>query len=54
MFDILAEFVDWQAGGPTYTLNELRNELCGDAKIRFDANKVFLYGLCYTAREFKK
>ena len=48
--NILAEFVYWQAAGPTYTFNELRNELCGDAKIKFDARKVFLYGLCYTCR----
>ena len=52
--NILAEFVDWQAAGPTYTFNELRNELCGDAKIQFDANKVFLYDLCYTCKESKK
>ena len=52
--NILAEFVDWQAAGPTYTFNELRNELCRDAKIKFDVNKVSLYGLCYTCRESKR
>ena len=39
--NLLAEFLDWQASGPTYTFNELRNELCGDAKFKFDASKVF-------------
>ena len=51
---MLAEFVDWEASGPTYTFNELRNELCGDAKIKFDVSKVSLYGLCYTCQESKK
>ena len=52
--NILAQFVDWQASGPSYSFHELRNELCGDAKIKFEANKIFLYGLSYTATEAKK
>ena len=51
---ILAQFADWQAAGPSYSFHELRNELCGDAKIKFDASNLFLYGLCYTATEAKK
>ena len=42
---ILAEFMDWQATGPTYSFCELRNELC---------KKLFLYGLPYTCKESKK
>ena len=45
--NVLPEFVDWQAAGPTYTFNELRNELCGDAKIKFD-EKSYLYMYCTT------
>ena len=52
--NLLAEFVDWEVSGPTYTFNELRNEICGDAKFKFDAAKVSLYGLFYTCRESKK
>ena len=50
----MAEFVDWEVSGLTYTFNELRNELCGDAKFKFDAAKVSLFGLCYTCQESKK
>ena len=32
--NILAEFVDWQASGPSYSFHELRNELCGDTKFQ--------------------
>ena len=46
--------MDWEVSGPTYTSNELRNELCGDAKIKVDDSKVFLFGLCYACRESKK
>ena len=46
--------MDWEASSPTYTFNELRNQLCGDAKIKFDANKVSLFGLCNTCGESKK
>ena len=52
--NLLAEFVDWQASGPTYSYNDLRNELCGDAKFKFDASKVSLFGLVYTCKESKK
>ena len=30
--NLLAEFVDWEVSGPTYTFNELRNELCETQK----------------------
>ena len=52
--NLLAEFVDWEVSGPTYTFNELRNELCGYANFKFDATKVSLFGLFYTCRESKK
>ena len=29
---IVLEFVDWESSGPTYTFNELRDTLCGEAK----------------------
>ena len=40
--NLLAEFVDWEDSSPPCTFNELRNELCGDAKFKFDAAKVSL------------
>ena len=52
--NLLAEFVDWQAAGPTYSFNDLRNELCGDAKFKFDNSKVWLSGLVYTCTDSKK
>ena len=50
----MAEFVDWQASGPTYSFTDLRNELCGDAKFKFDDTKVWLHGLVYTCTDSKK
>ena len=38
---ILAEFMDWQATGPTYSFCELRNELCRNTKIKFDEKSYF-------------
>ena len=52
--NLLAEFVDWQAAGPTYSFAELRNELCGDAKILFNEKQLSLYGLVFTCKESKK
>ena len=40
--NILAEFVDWESSGPTYTFNELRDHLCGDAKFCFDAGHIYM------------
>ena len=40
---ILAEFVGWECFGPTHTLNELRDQLCGDAKFGFDVNNIYLF-----------
>ena len=51
--NLLAEFVDWQAAGTTYSLNELRNELCGDAKFKFNDANVWLIGLVYTCTDSK-
>ena len=39
--NLLAEFVDWQAACPTYSFNDLRNELYGVAKIQFDEKELF-------------
>ena len=50
----MAEFVDWQAAGPTYSFAELRNELCGDAKILFNKKQLSLNGLVFTYKESKK
>ena len=51
--NLVAELVDWEVSGPTYTFNELSNELCGNAKFKFDATKVSLFGLFYTCKESK-
>ena len=51
---LLEEFVDWQAAGTTYSFNDLRNELCGDAKFKFDDANVWLFGLVYTCKDSKK
>ena len=53
---IIMEFVDWTSSGPTYDFNELRNlnALCGEAKMCFNADDLYLYGLAYTGRESKK
>ena len=51
---IISEFVDWESSGPTYTFNELRNALCGEAKFCFSANHMYLFGLAYTGRDSKK
>ena len=51
---IISEFVDWESSGPTYTFNELRNALCGEAKFFFNADHMYLFGLAYTGRDSKK
>ena len=51
---IIMEFVDWTSSGPTYDFNELRNALCGEAKLCFNADDLYLYGLAYTGKESKK
>ena len=51
---IINEFVDWESSGPTYSFNELRDALCGEAKFRFDADHMYLFGLAYTGRDSKK
>ena len=51
---IITELVDWESSGPTYSFNELRDILCGEAKACFDANQLYLFGLAYTGRESKK
>ena len=44
---IVTEFVDCESSGPTYTFNELRDNLCGEAKLYFNANHICLFGLAY-------
>ena len=51
---IIPEFVDWESSGPTYRFNELRDVLCGEAKMCFDPEHLYLFGLAYTGRESKK
>ena len=51
---IIPEFVDWESSGPTYRFNELRDVLCGEAKMCFDQECLIFFGLVYTGRESKK
>ena len=51
---IIQEFVDWESSGPTYDFNELRKALCGEAKLSFNADSMYLFGLAYTGRDSKK
>ena len=51
---IVSEIGDWESSGPTYTFNELRDNLCGEAKLCFNANHIYLFGLTFTGRESKK
>ena len=51
---IVSEFVDWESSGATYRFKELRDILCGEAKMCFNADELHLYGLAYTKRESKK
>ena len=39
------EFVDWESAGPTFSFNELRDALCGEAKYLCDANLMYLFSL---------
>ena len=51
---VLADFVDWKSSGPTYTFNDLRDQLCGDAKFGFDVGSVFCLAFSFPARNPKK
>ena len=51
---LLAEFVDRECSSPTYTFNELRDQLCGDAKFSFDVKNIYLYGIWCTCNESKR
>ena len=35
---IIKEFVDWESSGPTYNFNKLRDVLCGETKLCFNAD----------------
>ena len=43
-----------KSSGLTYSFNELRDILCGEAKACFNADQLYLFGLAYTGRESKK
>ena len=47
---IINEFVDWESSGPIYKLNELRDILCGEAKMCVNADRFYLFGLTYIGR----
>jgi len=51
---VVSEFVDWESSGTTYKFNELRDILCGEAKMCFNPERLYLFGLAYTGRESKK
>jgi len=51
---LLNEFVDWPVAGDAYSYNELKNELCGDAKFKFDPARVWLSGLVWSHTDSKK
>ena len=51
---IINEFVDWESSGPTFSFNELRDALCGEAKFCFNADHIYLFGLAYTEKGFEK
>ena len=51
---IIDEFVDWENAGPTFSFNELRDALCGEAKYLFDANHMYFFGHACTGRDSKR
>ena len=51
---LLNEFVDWPVAGEVYSYNELKNELCGDAKFKFDGARIWLSGLVWSYTDSKK
>ena len=51
---LLNEFVDWSVAGEVYSYNDLKNELCGDAKFKFDGARVWLSGLVWSYTDSKK
>ena len=51
---IIKEFVDWESSAPTYSFNELRNALCGEAKLCFNTDHIYLFGLAFTERDSKR
>ena len=38
--NVLADFVDWESSGPTYTFNKLRDHFCGDVKFCFNVEHI--------------
>ena len=52
--DIANEFVDWGSAGEIFSFEELRNALWGEAKLCFDADHLYLFGLAYTETDSNK
>jgi len=50
---LLNEFVDWSVAGDVYSYNDLKNELCGDAKFKFDKARIWLAGLVWSYTDSK-
>ena len=50
----MADFVNLESSGLIYTFNELRDQLCGDAKFGFDVNNIYLFGIVLCARNPNK
>ena len=51
--NIINEFVDWESSSSTFSFNKLRDALCGEAKFRFNANHMYLFGLACTGRDLE-
>ena len=51
---LLNEFVDWPVAGDVYSYSELKNELCGDAKFKFDPARIWPSGLVWSYTDSKK
>ena len=51
---LLNEFVDWPVAGEVYSYKDLKNELCGDAKFKFDPDRIALSGLVWSDTDSKK
>ena len=52
--NLLAEFMDWKSADPTYSFAEVRNELCGDAKILLNEKQLSLYDWFIHAKSPKR
>ena len=46
--------MDLESSGPIYTFNELRDQLCGNAKFGFDVINIYLFGICFMCEKSKQ